>query len=324
MTVYMARSTSSVWGSATSHVHDLSRRFKFETLSEPGSRVSLEITSKSGQAAQITGSRDVVCKTPAEYKANKLNRNEQTKLENVTFRVVKEKEITRRKFTQSERMLRAKSAKIAERIQSLESSSYIADRPMSYAYEKRPPSEHFSKRAKSPSAARTSAKTNMKSNDGQCKVCELIQRVIQMYEKEGKRTGILEEYSDHSTCLFSDVQMRTFVHMLEAKYFSEIPDVNSKLRESGILSRFDRPRNGPKLSREEINNNIAKKNVEMRIQQFCKEVDHYKKSHAGVRIPKEVQDNAEKIRLENAVLFLRQTPAKHEQIRREVEEILGL
>lgn len=314
----MAGSTSSVWGSALSHVHDISRRFSFETLSESESRLSLEITSKSGQAAQIAGSRDVVCKTPAEYKANKLNRNEQTKLENVTFRVVKEKEITRRKFSQSERMLRAKSATITKRIQTLESSSTVAGRPRSYSYEKRPQDELFSRRTK------PQLSPDVKSEDKRCKMCERIQSIIQSYEKEGRRTGILDEAGNHSTCLFSDVQMKTFVHMLEAKYFSNIPDVKNKLRESGILSRLDRPKNGTKFSREEINNNIAKKNVEKRVQQFCIELERYKDAKVGTRIPREIQDNAEKIRHENAVLCLRQTPSKQDQIKQEVTEILGI
>jgi ribonuclease I len=112
--------------------------------------------------------------------------------------------------------------------------------------------------------------------------------------------------------------------MLEAKYFSDIPDVNRKLRESGILSRLDRPKNDAKLSRENINNNIAKRNVEKRIHNFCIELERYKDTKVGIRIPKEVQENAEKIRHENAVLYLRQTPSKQEQIRREVAEMLGL
>lgn len=299
-------SNSSVWGSAMSHVH-LGRR----TVSEPESRVSKVTVSQSGQNALITGSRDVVCKTPAEFKANKLNRNEQTKLESITVRVVKEQEIARRKFSQSERMLRAKSASIVKRIQTLESSSYVGD--------KRPKSEQISRHTQSSSAVQESGKTN-----GRCTMCEKIQRVIQLYEKQGKRAGILAETDDHSTCLFSDVQMKTFICMLEAKYFRDIPDISGKLRESGVLTRADRSRNGNRMSREEINNCIAKKNVELRIQQFCKDLEVYKKTHSGTGIPKEVQDKSEKIRLENAVLTVRQIPSKHEQIRREVEEILGL
>lgn len=310
-----------MWGSAVSHAQDWDRRDSWDVASLE-SRVSLEIPSRSGQTAQITGSRDVVCKTRAEYTANKLNRNEQTKLESIRFRVCKEKEISQRKYTLSERLLRAKSAKLVNRIQSLESSSYAADRPMSQVHEKRPHGEHFSRRIKSYSAVKSIAETNYKLNGDGCRLCKRIQQIIQTYEQEGKRTGILEENTNHSTCLFSDIQVETFIHILEGKYFNAIPGLNSKLRDIGVMSHLDRIGDGPKISREEINNKITMRNVELRIKQFCNDVDVYKRTHTI--IPKEVQDAVERVRLENAVVIVRRTPAKQEQIRKEVEELLHL
>lgn len=311
----MAGSTSSVWGSAHLHVH-FDKRLTWDGISEPESGVSLDIISKSGQTAQITGSRDVVCKTQAEYKANKLNRNEQTKLESIKFRVVKEREISQRKFQQSERILRLKSAQLADKIQKLESSSYIADKPMPLAYDKRPNSEPLSKWTKS-----MDSKAGKVDEDDQCRVCERIQNIIQTYELEGKRTGIMEENVHHATCMFSDTQVQTFVHMLENKYFNDLPELNGKLKDSGLLSCLGSKQIGPRISRGEINNNIARRNVELRIQKFCKELEQYKKANRG--IPAEVQESVERVRLANAVVKTKQAPIQND-FRKEVADLLKL
>ncbi|KAL4233667.1 hypothetical protein ACF0H5_008349 [Mactra antiquata] len=304
----MTRSTSSVWGSANSHER-FDKRFLSDDSSAIESYVSLELKSKSGPSALIKGSRDVVCKTPAEFKANKLNRKEQTKLENVTFQFIKEKEIAQRKFNQSERMIRAKSAKIFSRMKTLESSTMVSSRPKSYSYEN----------------TMRGRRAQTKSPDGEsgCVMCETIQKIISEFEKySGRRTEKETDSSQHTTCLFSDVQVRAFVHVLETKYLSKSPELSNVFRDSGISSASKITKGGSKLSQEELSNSIARRKVELRIQKFCKDLERYNKEHT--LIPKEVQESVERIRLQNAVVIAKCHQDKHNKIKKEVEALLGL
>lgn len=303
----MSRSTSSVWGSAYSHER-FDRRFMSDCSSVAESRISLNINSKSGSSALMAGSRDVICKTPAEHKANKLNRKEQTKLEHVTFRVVKEKEIAQRKFNQSERLLRAQSAKIVGRMKTLECSSKMTRRPMTYSYEKTMRGEQRLRQTS--------------GGEERCEMCETIQKIISDYE-EDSQTGSVEENSYHTTCLFSDVQVRAFVHMLETSYFDETPKLSKRLRDCGIATpKLTGNGSGAKLSREELSISIARRKVEIRIKQFCGELEKYNKTHSF--IPKEVQESVERTRLQNAIVIARCHQEKHDRIKQEVQEMLGL
>lgn len=316
-------STSSVWGSANSHLDEDGRRRYMSMDSIPGENlsVSLDITAKSGHSAQLVGSRGVVCSTQAEFKANKLNRNEQTKLENVRFRVVKEKELSQRKFTQSEKSIRAKSAKLMGRMRKLESASFTeADRPRSYAYEKDAKSRMSSSR---PRSFHGTPAPETKKNQP-CEICQKIQNIIFTYENEGARVGIIDDNADHSMCVFTDVQVNTFVRMLESKYLGKIPSASNAVRDSRVsASRQDQQSTKEaKRSREEINNTITKKNVEMKIQKFCEELDKINKEERS--IPKEVKDSVERWRIENAILLLEKPPTLHEQIVNEVRKIFNI
>ena len=320
--MYRFGSTSSIWGSANSHLgSDGERRYtSMDSLPGNGAApVTLDITRKSGHSAQLVGSRGVVCKTQAEYKANKLNRNEQTKLENVQFRVVKEMELSQRKFTQSEKSIRAKSARLMGRIRNIERASYTeAGRPRSFAYEK----DVSTKQPKSEPANSEQVKKK-----GPCDICQKIQNIIFTYEHEGARVGVIDDETDHSMCVFSDVQVNTFIRLLESKYFGKIPSLtNNKTtsRESGTsASRLDRQASKEALiSREEINNVLAKKNIEHKIQQFCEELDKINKEERN--IPEEVKESVERWRIENAILLSQKPPSFHQQIINEVRRLLKI
>lgn len=312
-------SASSVWGSASSHVDaDGQRRFSMDSLSVTRKTpVTLDITIKSGHSQQLVGSREVVCKTHAEYKANKLNRNEQTKLENVKFRVVKEKELSERKFTQSEKSIRAKSAKIKGRIRTIQSSSFAeSQRPRSYAYEK--DAKTRSPLLRSRSYPVTPSADTPKNKP--CEICEKIQNIIFTYESEGARAGVIDDEVDHSMCVFSDVQVNTFIRMLEAKYFGKVPDLKDKIAESG--TSFSPLEQDGKKSREDINNAILRRNLELRIQHFCEELDNINREERN--IPEEVKESVERWRIENAILLLAKPPGRQELIINEVKRILNI
>lgn len=319
----LSGSTSSVWGSACSHLDEDGRRrySSMDTLSvTDDTPVTLDIAIKSGHSAQLVGSRGVVCKTQAEYKANKLNRNEQTKLENVTFRVVKEKELSQRKFTQSEKSIRAKSARLMGRIRNIEKASFSeSQRPYSYSYEKDASTRAPSRRPKSYPVTPSPEKKNQA-----CEICQKIQKIIFTYEQDGARVGVVEDNVDHSMCVFTDVQVNTFIRMLEAKYLGKTPNVNSKSQKSDTsVVRVDRQASKEAIiSREEINNTIARRNIEAKIRLFCDELDKINKEERNV--PKEVQESVERWRIENAILLLKKPPTLHEQIVSEVKRILKI
>jgi len=276
-----------------------------DTCSLPETHVTLEFPARGVHEAQLSGSQDVICTSPAEFKANKLNRSEQTKLENFSYRVTKEMELSKRRFIQYERSIRAKSAKIMDRIKKIEASSHEDVRPMTFTYGKTFVREPSSIRPHSYPAMKPVSQNHAQEK---CVLCEKIQRIINMYESEGKRAGILNDTSDHSTCMFSDQQVREFLQMLEAKYLEEVPHLNRKLRDKGLLpkNKSSALTKGSKSSKEHVTNSIDQRNVEVKIKTFCVELDMYKKQNPS--IPQQVRDLVERSRLENAVSTRRPPP----------------
>lgn len=317
------RSVSSVWGSVSANnlVQIKVPKTECDSASVPETKISLELNSKADE--RMIGSSRVVCKTEAEYKANKLNRSEQCKLESFKYRVVKEKQLSQRQFLQMERTFRLKSAKLLNRIRDIEGVESSRSRPGSYTQPPTARSRYLPQRPSSLPPMGTSGET---ASSGDCTICSKIQQLIRIYEQEGNKMASTprESTPQHSTCIFSDEQVRMFISMLETKYFKDVPRLNSKLKETGILNHLDQTvGGGHKMSREEVNLTMARRSVEMRIAEFCQDMDKFNKHH-GV-IPKKIKDAVEQIRLQNAIISSRPVePTKHEQIRYEVKQTLNI
>ena len=270
------------------------------------------------KTAQMIGDRNVVCDTEAAHKANKLNRSEQCKLEHYKERVRKQENMHYRQNRQMEKVMRAKRAKLRARIDEIEEgyetgSSSGKWRPMSL--QPRVQSKMLIKRPRSQPVR--SRKGALESMGGQnCSLCSQIQKIVQLYEKETRSTYTEQNPLEHSTCLFSDMQMKTFLQLLEEKHFQEVPNLATELRETTF--RADR---ASKLSRYATDVSFEKKNVDKRIKAFLTDVDKFNKKHKS--IPETVKSSLEKARYDNATL-IKPSPFKSFSLRQEAEHILSI
>ncbi|XP_052812029.1 uncharacterized protein LOC128239438 [Mya arenaria] len=314
-------SLSGVLGTALSRLlQEAVPETDIDTRSLPETRVILETEPSILQQAQLSGTRDVVCKTPAEYKANKLNRNEQIKLNSVHYRVTKEQELCKRRLLQNEKIMRAKSAKISERLRTIEKSSFEDDLRSQLTYNR--PLNGGQTRSRRPHSYPETRSELTAARSTQCPLCEKIQNIIMMYECEGKHSGVLNGARGHSVCMFSDDQARAFLEILE-KNIEKVPPLNPKLRASGLLERSEplEAWNDTPKPRLRTPVDVTKRNVNFRINQFCADLDARRKGGEG--IPREVQDAVERVRLQNASTR-RKTAPKHSPIVQEAMKILQL
>ncbi|KAH3739105.1 uncharacterized protein LOC127851901 [Dreissena polymorpha] len=283
--------------------------------------------SNNFQTSLLTGTRDVVCKTAADYRANKMNRNEQSKLETVQNLVSREKDISQRRFQLNEKSMRVKSARLLDRMNAIKRSSRTQIRPATCTLETRRPSPGLAlTRPSSYPDTKMASDRRRTASSNTCAICESIQQIIDTYEKEGtrKRTGCARNRdvdSVHYTCMFSEAQVKSFIDVLETQCLDDCPNLTKKLRDSIDHARLSQHM-AAGASREKmyVNNHLNHRTVESRVRQFCTEVDMYKKE--GRCVPKEIQDAVEKARLQNACTS-KQT-SKDSKIVREAKALFNI
>ena len=283
---------------------------------------SFVFTARDVKTAQLVGDRSVVCETEAAHKANKLNRSEQCKLEHYKNRVKKEESTHQRQFRHIVKMMQARSDKLKTRINQIEEeyeTNYTTRNWRPLSHQPRVQSRILTKRPRS-QPVRSSSFENTETR--QCAMCAQIQKIVRMYEQEKHSTDVQQNTSEHSTCLFSDMQVRTFLQLLEAKHFQEVPNLATKLRETGnSLGNITGNGKAIKLSRHEIENDFEKKSIENRIKGFLVKVDKFNKENGS--IPETVKKSLEKIRYNNATL-LKPSPLKRLSLREEAELTLNI
>ena len=316
-------STCSIWGSVPSRRPKSSstRSYQYDKrMSRSDSSIFRPLDVKT---ALLVGDRNVVCKTEAEFIANKLNRSEQCKLEQFKEAVKKETLIHQRQYRHKERVMLEKSARLKSRIIQIESShgngvSLSNRRPLER--QSRVLSRTSLNRPRS-SPATTSLADN--SENQQCALCAQIQKIINMYEQEKHSVGGFQSKTDHSTCLFSDNQVKAFVELLEAKHFEEVPNLASKLRETGnsLNNLYTGNERASRVSMRKMELSFEEKSVENRIKDFCVELDKFNKDNNY--IPDSVKVSLERTRHENAVLF-KPSLFKRLSLRKEAETILNI
>lgn len=314
-------STCSIWGSVPSRRPRSSSTKGYQhdkRMSRSDSSIFRPLDVKT---ALLVGDRNVVCKSEAEFIANKLNRSEQCKLEQFKEAVKKETLIHQRQYRHKERMMLEKSAQLKSRIIQIEASHGNGVTSSSRrSFERRVHSRTALNRPRS-SPARTSLVEN--SENQQCALCAQIQKIINMYEQEKRSVSDFQSKTEHSTCLFSDNQVKTFVELLEAKHFGEVPDLASKLRETGnsLTNLYNGNERASRLSMRKMELSFEEKSVDNRIKDFCAELDKFNKDNNY--IPDSVKVSLERTRHENAVLF-KPSLFKRLSLQEEAETILKI
>ena len=262
-----------------------------------------EYLNQFERTIRLAGNNRAVCKTDAEYKANKLNRTEEVKLQNFKYRVAKAQEIQCRQFKQTENVLRVRSARLATKIKKSEDN-------------------WISKQRSLPSGVRLLQKRSDEYLNAKCRTCAHLQTIIEMYEREGCQRGIFQNFKVHSMCVFSNPQIKTFLKMLEAKYLEEVPGLKVKLRDSDVTSVFIQADDEPKISKSQVDGKLALKDVELRIRQFCVDLEHFNKNRGAV--PKDIRESIEKVRISNAVVKKPMVGSNGLNIKEEVQRLLKL
>ena len=295
-------------------------------LATKGQSLGLDVTT----AAKLVGDRNVWCETEAESMAIRSNRSEQHKLETYKTLVMKEIQIHEHQYQQKEKLMHRKSAQLKLRINQIE-DEYINDfksgKPgiPEYANDVRsgkpgiPSSGKLLKRRRFSEANIDQVRN--KANQ-RCNMCAQIERVISLYEKEKHPTGEHQDDVEHSTCLFSDVQMKAFLHLLETEHFQDVTNIASRLNYIRSASTFTTgSRNSSKLAKHHVGQNFGANAIEKRVKEFCLGLDTFNK--ATNCIPDSVKVTLEKTRHEDAVL-LKALPLEPLSLREEVEMLFNI
>ncbi|XP_033740275.1 uncharacterized protein LOC117327422 [Pecten maximus] len=250
-------------------------------------------------ANNCIGYKKQLCQTESEFKAQKLNRTEECKLESYKSRVQKEQRIREKQWMQSTHSFRAKSARVFDR--STPKSNPVKDVTSGKPKKQRPKSspayvsflQHRPRDLKEEEEAES-----RRRRERTCSTCEYMKKLIQMYEDHiGElecEDGVTDEYSRYS---FSDRQVKTFMHLLETEYCSEIPQMKEIFHNGGI--EMDKPTSGSSAYRCATHDN----GIQNRIRRFCSSQDSFNKKHP---LPEYIKKGLENVRIAEAMLAKRQ------------------
>jgi hypothetical protein len=323
-------STSCVWGSVYNYV-DV-ERFESDSESDSGSLVNVK------KHDRLLGSRRFVSKSENESIAQKRNWTEQCKLDTYSKQVQKEKSILERQFRQNARMFRARSAQVLR-----SRTAHLAKEPDTHQHSRSRRSEYKHDKGKMTKATPTSTYMpgNSPSRIGStrnaqeeeevspaCGTCTQIQGVVGLYETEGKKAGMLDDDVQYAICHFSDTQLKTFLNMLETKYFNEIPELSDILQHNRSLLVLGQPalkvpsanfgESGRKTSNVRFQARPmscpAPDSIQDRIRKFCVKQDEF---NVETPVPYEIKQKTENIRLGQATCLLtsKQTPVPARQFK---------
>ena len=268
-------------------------------------------------AAKMAGDRNVWCETEAELMAVKLNRSEQYKLKTYNTLVMKEMNICKHRFQQQEKELRKKSAQLKSRMKQIEnehSNDMSFFKPLNHR-----PEKLLKRRRSSDSEADI---YQVRNANHHCDMCSQIQTIISSYEEENYPSSERKKALEHSTCLFSDVQLKSFINLMESEHFRSVPNVAARLTHnqsaSTLISRSKSSSNTAKHPHERIVDVSA---IAKRVKDFCVETETFNK--ANNTIPDSVRVALEKTRHEDAVL-LKAPPPGPMSLRTQIELLFDI
>ena len=280
---------------------------KAEVLESKGLPQGVDHTT----AAKLAGDRNVWCETKTELIAIKLNRSEQHKLKTYSTLVMKEMTICERRYQQNQKLMRRKSAQLKSRIKQIE-DEYSADARFG-----KPVNASAGKLLRRRRFSDSEANTDHVNGSKRCAMCAKIQNIIDLYEKENYPSGKDENALEHSTCLFSDVQMKSFIRLLDAEHFQDVPIVASRLNITRSASTLiSGSRSSSNIVKHPVERHVDVNAIDKRVKDFCLGLETFNK--ATNCIPDSVKVSLEKTRHEDAVL-LRAPPPKPLSLRKDVE-----
>ena len=267
-------------------------------------------------AAKMAGDRNVWCETETELMAVKLNRSEQYKLKTYNTMVMKEMNICKHRYQQQEKQMRKKSAQLKSRIKQIEnehSNDTSFFKPLNHR-----PEKLLKRRRSSDSEADI---YQVRNANHPCDMCTQIQTIISSYEQENYHSSESKKALEHSTCLFSDVQLKSFINLIEPEHFRSVPNVAAKLTHnrsaSTLIRRSKSSSNIAKHPQGHIDANV----IEKRVKDFCVEIETFNK--ANNTIPDSVRIALEKTRHEDAVL-LKVPPPGPMSLRTQIELLFDI
>ncbi|XP_021365149.1 uncharacterized protein LOC110457956 [Mizuhopecten yessoensis] len=280
-------------------IHDIGAQYPPKPLSIMTTDTGISLDGYP--ANNCIGYKTQLCQTESEFKAQKLNRTEECKLENYKSRVQREQRSREKQWTQSTHSFRAKSARVFDRL--TPKSNPARD----VAYEKpknqRPKSSpayvsFFQKRPKDPKEEGEDEARRRRERT--CSTCEYMKKLIQMYEDH---IGELESEDgapypgDHSRYSFSDRQVKTFMHLLETEYCSEIPKMRELLHSGGTDGDKSTTASNGFLCSAHDNG------IQSRISRFCRSQESFNKKHP---LPEYIKKGLENVRISQAMLAKQQ------------------
>ncbi|XP_069136238.1 uncharacterized protein [Argopecten irradians] len=269
-------------------------------------------------ANNCIGYKKQLCQTDSEHKAQKLNRSEECKLESYKSRVHKEQKIREKQWSQSTHSFRTKSARMFER--STPKSNSGKDVSTVRSKKQRPQSSpaYVSFLQQRPKDIREHCATeDRRRKERTCSTCEYMKRLIQMYEDHiGELESDTGVKDNHSRFSFSDRQVKTFMHLLETEYCSEIPKMRELLHNGGL--RLDQATSDNNAYRCAEHDN----GIQNRIRQFCSSQETFNKEHP---LPEYIKKGMENVRIAQAILEKRQhVENRRTMIVKEARQKLGI
>jgi len=272
------------------------------------STVSLDINPQKS----YSGLRKQLCQSDNEYKAQKLNKTEETKLQTLKAKVSKEQVLFEKEFTKTAHLFRVQSAKYLREPYDKVSNQSLTETD----YANRMANGRI--RPNSSPVYSSRFQQGFRKSEKDCRTCKNIQNVIGEYERLSSTNDVDHGgHVHHTRYLFSDRQMRTFINILETSYCADIPEMTEILHK-----KFHSLEDVDRVITQGTNGNTGKNEpaVQNRIRKFCKSQEVFNKQHP---LPENIKLGLEQTRMAQAVATRRRSGA-HVSMMSEVRKRLGL
>ena len=239
-----------------------------------------------------------------EYKAYKMNRKEDTKLNEFVAHVDKERCLAEKRHSLTDKTFRAKSAHIlGARLNEESDRTHNSQKPdndnKTHVRNKEEhrdttmkKSEKILKKRPLSSPAYAIRKTDFVTNvDYQtiqhnagrrtlsaCNTCKHMEHIVGVYQKHSSLNAISEGQPPLPTkrvrYTFTDRQVKTFLNLLEMDYCSDLPEVTA-----AIHQRQKTPIATKNTDKRTLSDKREKQSIEHRIKLFCEDQDTFNKEH---------------------------------------------
>lgn len=266
-------------------------------------------------ANNINGNTTYLCRSEGEFKAQKLNRTEECKLEIYKSRVHREKKLLEKQWSQSAHSFRVKSARVLDRSRPI--TACLQEIPGGLTRKERPYSSpmFISSFRQRQNDAKFHGVLRYR-REKTCITCQCMRDVVQLYDDHihgSDSDDGDDDADDHGRYMFSDTQVKTFMNLLETEYCYDFPDMRDIMHNDGLVDRYTTRINSGGLWNSGIQN---------RINRFCRSQDSFNKKHP---LPTNIKDGLESVRIAQAILSKRQhLNSRKAKIIREAKRKLGI